>query len=61
MKKETPVHRFVTKMPGPRLEAAEGEGTVCGALIISDDRTGLASGIEPVRVGGVLSQTWPQA
>jgi calcineurin-like phosphoesterase len=47
-------------MPGPRLEAADGEGTVCGALVISDDLTGLATSIEPVRVGGVLSETWPQ-
>jgi metallophosphoesterase (TIGR00282 family) len=60
MKKDTPVNRFVTKMPGPRLETAEGEGTVCGALVISDDRTGLATSIQPVRVGGVLSETWPQ-
>ncbi len=61
MKKETPVQRFVTKMPGARLEAAEGEGTVCGALVVTDDRTGLALGIEPVRVGGILAETWPQA
>ena len=61
MKKDTPVRRFVTKMPGPRLEAAEGEATVCGALVISDDRTGLATSIEPARVGGVLAEVWPQA
>ena len=59
MKKDTPVRRFTTKMPGPRLEAADGEGTVCGALVISDDRTGLAISIEPVRVGGVLRESWP--
>ena len=60
MKKDTPVRRFVTKMPGPRLEAAEGEGTVCGALVVSDDRTGLATSIEPIRVGGMLAETWPR-
>lgn len=59
MRKDGPVQRFATKLPGPRLEPAYGEGTVCGALVVSDDRTGLALGIEPVRVGGVLSEAWP--
>ena len=59
MKKETPVDRFVSKMPGPRLDAAGGDATVCGSFIVSDDRTGLAVSIEPVRLGGLLSQALP--
>ena len=59
MKKEVPIDRFVFKMPGPRLDAASGEATICGAFIISDDRTGLATSIEPIRLGGLLSQTIP--
>ena len=61
MKKETPVDRFVSKMPGPRLDAAGGDATVCGSFIVSDDRTGLAVSIEPVRIGGLLSQTLPSS
>ncbi|MBH68774.1 MAG: TIGR00282 family metallophosphoesterase [Rhodospirillaceae bacterium] len=60
MKKEGPVRRFVSKLPGPRLEPANGEATVCGALIVSDDRTGLAVSIEPIRCNGLLSQTYPK-
>jgi len=59
MKKETPVRRFVSKLPGPRLEPADGEATVCGTIITSDDRTGLAVKIEPIRLGGLLSQVCP--
>ena len=61
MKKETPVDRFVSKMPGPRLDAAGGDATVCGSFIVSDDRTGLALSIEPVRLGGLLSQALPSS
>ena len=60
MKKDAPVQRFVTKMPGARLEAADGEATVCGVFVVTDDRTGLAVKVAPVRVGGVLSETVPQ-
>ena len=33
MKKEGAVLRFVRKMPGERLSPAEGEGTLCGAVV----------------------------
>ena len=59
MDKRHPVQRFVTRMPVPRPEPAVGDATICGALIVSDDRTGLATSIEPLRTGGVLSETWP--
>ena len=59
MKKDAPLKRFVSKLPGSRLEPADGEATICGAIITSDDRTGLATNIEAIRVGGVLSQSLP--
>ncbi|NQW12259.1 MAG: TIGR00282 family metallophosphoesterase [Alphaproteobacteria bacterium] len=59
MKKEHPIDRFTRKLPTPRLEAADGEATVCGVLVETDDKTGLAIRIEPLRVGGVLSETMP--
>lgn len=59
MKKEYPVDRFTRKMPTPRLEAAEGEATVCGVLVETDDRSGLAVRIAPLRIGGVLGEALP--
>lgn len=59
MKKETATQRFVTKLPTERLEPADGEGTLCGVFVETDDHTGLARRIEPVRQGGVLKQALP--
>jgi metallophosphoesterase (TIGR00282 family) len=55
-KKELSIWKFTRKIPGERMVPAEGEATVCGALITLDDATGLAVAIEPVRVGGRLTQ-----
>jgi calcineurin-like phosphoesterase len=60
MKKEAATMRFVRKVPGERLEPAEGEATVCAVLIETDDTTGLARRIEPLRLGGRLKQSLPQ-
>lgn len=60
MKKEVAMARFIRKLPAERLSPAEGEGTVCGCYVETDDRTGLATRIEAVRLGGKLSQTLPQ-
>ncbi|MFZ4685867.1 MAG: metallophosphoesterase, partial [Hyphomonadaceae bacterium] len=38
---------------------AEGPATMCGVYIESDDRTGLAVRVEPIRLGGRLSQVVP--
>ena len=59
MAKEGAASRFWRKMPGERLGPAEGEATVCGLFVDTDDATGLARRVEPVRVGGRLSQTMP--
>jgi len=60
MKKEAPILRFTRKIPGDRLAPAEGEGTLCGVYVETDDTTGLAVHTEPVRLGGKLSQTKPR-
>jgi len=39
---EGAVLRFIKKVPGDRLAPAEGEGTMCAALVETDDKTGLA-------------------
>ncbi len=59
MVKEISIEKFRRKMPGPRLEAANGEATLCAVLIETDDETGLAKRIEPVRIGGRLSPVLP--
>ena len=59
MEPSTPIHRFTKKLPGARLSPAEGEGTLCGTYVETDDRTGRATRIEPVRVGGRLSRHVP--
>lgn len=51
------VNKFVRKMPGERLRPAEGEVTLCGVIVDTDDKTGLCTKIEPLRIGGVLSAT----
>ena len=59
MDKQIPVARFVRKLPTERLSVAQGEGTLSGVLVETDDKTGLAQRIEPVRIGGRLKQTLP--
>ena len=59
MAKEGAATRFWRKMPGERLAPAEGEATVCGVFVETDDATGLARRIEPVRVGGRLAAAMP--
>ena len=58
MQKEPAARRFVTKMPGERPQPAEGEGTMCGILLETDD-CGLARTVEPLRIGGRLTPHLP--
>ncbi len=59
MDKHEPVRRFVRKTPGARMEPAEGEATLCGVAVETDNNTGLALKISPVRIGGRLAQAIP--
>ncbi|MFH5925130.1 TIGR00282 family metallophosphoesterase [Roseomonas xinghualingensis] len=52
--------RFWRKVPAERLAPAEGEATLCGVLVKTDDATGLARQIGAVRLGGRLSQVLPE-
>jgi metallophosphoesterase (TIGR00282 family) len=58
-KKEEPLRRFTTKISGGRYQPAEGPATVCGVFVETDDKTGLALRIEPIRVGGRLAPHIP--
>lgn len=59
MQKEAAIERFTRKIRGSRLEPAEGDVTVCGVFLETDDATGLARRVEPVRIGGRLSENVP--
>jgi 2',3'-cyclic-nucleotide 2'-phosphodiesterase len=59
MTKDNAALRFWRKLPGERLGPAEGPATLCGVFLETDDTTGLARRIEPVRVGGRLAQAMP--
>ncbi len=60
MQKEGAASRFWRKLPGERLNPADGEPTVCGVFVETDETTGLARRIEPLRLGGRLSQAMPE-
>jgi metallophosphoesterase (TIGR00282 family) len=58
MDKQEPLRRFTTKMPGSRYTPATGPATLC-AVFAQTLGTGLATRIEPVRIGGRLLPALP--
>jgi len=59
MNKDEPLNRFLRKVPGSKFEAAGGPATLCGLAVETDDKSGLATKVGPVRLGGVLEQVRP--
>ncbi|NNE83797.1 MAG: YmdB family metallophosphoesterase [Alphaproteobacteria bacterium] len=59
MQKAPAIARFRRKMPGERLSPASGQADLCGTYIETDDSTGLARYVAPVRLGGRLAPAWP--
>ncbi len=59
MKKAEAVARFVRKIPGARLQPADGPAALCAVYVETDDATGLAKHVAPLRVGGGLADAWP--
>ena len=59
MTKAPAIGRFITKVRGERLTPATGEGTLCAVFVETNDATGLATRISPVRVGGRLIEVLP--
>ena len=56
---EEPLNRFLTGVPQGRFEPAEGKATLCGVVVVTDDQTGLATYVAPLRMGGVLAEALP--
>jgi 2',3'-cyclic-nucleotide 2'-phosphodiesterase len=60
MNKDEPLNRFTRKLPGAKFEAAGGPATLSGLAVETDDTTGLAVKVGPLRIGGILSQAIPE-
>ena len=59
MDKVEPMRRFVTGMARDRFTPAEGAVTLAGVMVETDDRTGLARHVWPIREGGRLAPAMP--
>jgi len=57
---DEPLNRFLTGVPKGRFTPAEGEATLSGVVIETDNKTGLCKTIAPLRVGGVLAEVMPE-
>jgi metallophosphoesterase (TIGR00282 family) len=61
MDKTAPLENMITKIKSSRFTPASGPATICGIVVDTDDRTGLAVGAWPLRVGGRLAPALPPA
>jgi len=60
MLKDEPLRRFQSGIPSARFEPANGTATLSGVAVETDDATGLAVKVAPVRIGGRLSAAGPE-
>ena len=60
MEKDEPLSRFLTGLTTGRYEPAGGGATMSGVAVETDDKTGLATKIAPVKVGGNLTEARPE-
>ena len=59
MNKQEPLQRFLRRIPSAKFEPALGAATLCGLAVETDDRTGLATRVAAVRLGGRLEEARP--
>ena len=59
MQKDEPLRRFTTGIPSGRFEPASGAATLSGVAVETNDTTGLAVKVAPVRIGGRLEPALP--
>ena len=60
MDKGEPLQRFTRRISQGRFEPATGPASLCGVAVETSDRTGLATKIAPVRLGGRLAEARPE-
>ena len=56
---DEPLRRFTRSMSSGSFTPALGAATLCGVLVETDPKTGLASRIEPLRIGATLDENIP--
>lgn len=61
MDPEEPLGRFTTGMRKARFTPAASEATLSGVFVETDDTTGLARRVAPIRLGGSLAEALPVA
>src|SRR3974390_686696 len=59
MAKDEPLSRFLRRIPSAKFEPALGPATLCGLAVETDDATGLARRVAPVRLGARLEEARP--
>ncbi len=59
MDKDEPLGRFIRRIPQGKFETANGPATLSALAVETDDATGLARRVGPVRLGGVLEEARP--
>ena len=59
MNRDEPLDRFMRRIPQGRFEPANGAPTLSGVAVESDDKTGLAVKVGPLRIGGRLEEVRP--
>jgi len=59
MLKHEPLGRFLRRIAMGKFEPATGPATLCAVAVETDDATGLAQRIAPVRLGGRLEEARP--
>lgn len=59
MDKEASLERWLSDLPGRKLEPAAQEATLCAVLVETDERSGLARKVAPVRLKGRLAGAEP--
>ncbi|NOX74810.1 MAG: YmdB family metallophosphoesterase [Alphaproteobacteria bacterium] len=59
MEKTEPLRRFITGMNKDRFTPANGEATLCGTFVETDDATGLAKRVVAIRQNGRLAAAAP--
>src|SRR6187399_1972307 len=59
MDKDEPLGRFLRRISTSKFEAANGPDTLSALAVETDDATGLATKVGPVRLGGILEEAKP--
>jgi metallophosphoesterase (TIGR00282 family) len=59
MDKDEPLTRFLRRISSSKFETANGPATLSALAFETDDATGLATRVGPVRLGGVLEEARP--